>query len=408
MRRRLGIVIWLALAATLFAPVVTRAEAATLLSAYRSHTEEITAGVERRVFRRVDVPQAINVLRIEPSAAVEYRAVPADRSSGRLRARTSTLCARVGCLAAVNGDFFATWSGLPSGGVVSNGQAVRSPNSQRPQLLINGRQLSAGNLWWRTSVLGEGLSPFTLSGVNVARATDATVLFTRANGLTTGTNVYGNELVVRSVEPSLGFPVSSDTRVQLVQLRTAVGNAAIPPDGAVLSGHGAGARALADLWNKAQSGLAPSEIIIRTEINPSVTQSIGGFPVLVRDGRRAFTDAATSFVRGRHPRTVVGWNSAGETYLVTIDGRQAGWALGMSLAEAADFMIALGAVEALNLDGGGSTTFVRNSAVANRPSDRLVRRDGRTIVVPYVQPGDVVLNNVERSVANALAVVPAA
>jgi exopolysaccharide biosynthesis protein len=54
--------------------------------------------------------------------------------------------------------------------------------------------------------------------------------------------------------------------------------------------------------------------------------------------------------------------------LVTIDGRQEA-SLGMSFAEMADFLLTLGATDALNLDGGGSTAMVIDGEVVNRPSD---------------------------------------
>jgi MYXO-CTERM domain-containing protein len=77
----------------------------------------------------------------------------------------------------------------------------------------------------------------------------------------------------------------------------------------------------------------------------------------------------------------------------------------MTMEEAADLMIGLGAVEAINLDGGGSTAFVVDGSVINRPSDRAVRRDGRTLMVKTPRAGDRVIGNIERPVAVALALV---
>jgi exopolysaccharide biosynthesis protein len=93
--------------------------------------------------------------------------------------------------------------------------------------------------------------------------------------------------------------------------------------------------------------------------------------------------------RVRHPRTLVGWNDAGDVWLVTIDGRQRGRSVGATYWEAAAMLQQLGATDGINLDGGGSTTFVARRCtgpslcVRNRPSD------GR-----------------ERAVTTALAVVP--
>jgi exopolysaccharide biosynthesis protein len=108
---------------------------------------------------------------------------------------------------------------------------------------------------------------------------------------------------------------------------------------------------------------------------------VGGFPVLVRDSiEQAGLDSAggAGFGPVRHPRTVVGMAAGGRRlFLVTIDGRQPGYSVGMTLREAARLALDLGATEALNLDGGGSTTMAvrRDSSgreryeVVNRPSD---------------------------------------
>ena len=59
--------------------------------------------------------------------------------------------------------------------------------------------------------------------------------------------------------------------------------------------------------------------------------------------------------------------------LVTVDGRAPGWSAGMTLPEAARLMRSLGARDALNLDGGGSSTMTVAGEVVNRPSDRVER-----------------------------------
>ena len=57
----------------------------------------------------------------------------------------------------------------------------------------------------------------------------------------------------------------------------------------------------------------------------------------------------------------------GTLLLVTVDGRRPGWSAGMTLPEAARLMRSLGARDALNLDGGGSSTMTVRGEVVNRP-----------------------------------------
>ena len=109
-------------------------------------------------------------------------------------------------------------------------------------------------------------------------------------------------------------------------------------------------------------------------------EAVGGRPVLARDSMitgEVETEGQASFATSRHPRTAVGIAADGRRLLLAVvDGRQKPYSDGMTLRELATLMLALGARDALNLDGGGSTAFVfadPDSAgvlrVANHPSD---------------------------------------
>ncbi len=102
---------------------------------------------------------------------------------------------------------------------------------------------------------------------------------------------------------------------------------------------------------------------------------VGGWPRIIEDGINLF--AIKDSVEGtfykfsavKHPRSGIGFSKdSTKIYLVTVDGRQESMS-GMSLKEFADFMISQGSYQALNLDGGGSTTMVLNGEVVNSPSD---------------------------------------
>jgi len=75
------------------------------------------------------------------------------------------------------------------------------------------------------------------------------------------------------------------------------------------------------------------------------------------------------FADARHPRTAVGVRADGRILLVAVDGRQPELSVGMTIAELASLLRELGAVEAVNMDGGGSTTMVIRARVVNSPSD---------------------------------------
>jgi hypothetical protein len=105
---------------------------------------------------------------------------------------------------------------------------------------------------------------------------------------------------------------------------------------------------------------------------------LGGGPQLIKAGKVAITDKqekmSATFAVDRHPRTAIAKLASGKLLLVTVDGRQPGISAGMSLYMLADLLLELGAVEAMNLDGGGSTTMVIQNKIVNKPSDQTGER----------------------------------
>lgn len=117
---------------------------------------------------------------------------------------------------------------------------------------------------------------------------------------------------------------------------------------------------------------------VRREAAGEGAEVVGGFPELLDQGRRAGDLAVTSrpaFAASRHPRTAVGYDEdTGLLWLVVVDGRQPGHSMGMTLPELLEVMEALGAEEALNLDGGGSSVMLVGGETMSRPSDEAGER----------------------------------
>ncbi|MFC7497008.1 MULTISPECIES: phosphodiester glycosidase family protein [unclassified Nocardioides] len=120
---------------------------------------------------------------------------------------------------------------------------------------------------------------------------------------------------------------------------------------------------------------------------------VNGGPLLLAHGRERITQAADGMVRPgdpsfaygwvlqRNPRTFAGVDRQGRTVLVTVDGRQLDQN-GLSIPETADVARALGLVDAVNLDGGGSTAAVVDDSVVSHPSDATGERPvGDAIVI---------------------------
>ncbi len=104
-----------------------------------------------------------------------------------------------------------------------------------------------------------------------------------------------------------------------------------------------------------------------------LTELVAGFPRLLDAGARVGDLEAAErpgFSSARHPRTAVGWDpDRGRLWIVVVDGRREGVSEGMTLDELATLFETLGVRDALNLDGGGSSTMVVGARVVSRPAD---------------------------------------
>lgn len=119
---------------------------------------------------------------------------------------------------------------------------------------------------------------------------------------------------------------------------------------------------------------------------------VGGGPVLVKGDTSMVTYDEEIFwgsgvgLSNSDPRTAVGYTSEGKAILMVVDGRQGSVSAGVSLTELADIMIGLGATEAINLDGGGSSQMVIGDSLVNRPSGSTLQRRVATFLA--IVPSD--------------------
>ncbi len=118
--------------------------------------------------------------------------------------------------------------------------------------------------------------------------------------------------------------------------------------------------------------------------------AIGGGPVLVKDGLvRVTNEAEQMFVNGEkdlHPRTAMGYTAKRQLIILVVQGRFPGVAEGVTLAEEAKILADLGCVEALNLDGGGSSCVLVNGKETIQPSDKTGQRSVPGVFIIREQP----------------------
>jgi hypothetical protein len=321
-------------------------------------------GVEYSKLARSSPAVVAHVAHVVPNAPVDLRIVNAeDKLSTRPSdlETTSSMCGRVHCIVGVNGDFHI--NGAPAGGVITDGRMLQSPQPGRPQLTVTSNgHLVAGEFPWSGSLtLADGVQ-IPLASVNTPPPANGLALYTPAHGASTDVSTR-TELLVKVRGGSLGA-LNQPTDVELRGVR--VGGGPIPSDGAVLSGDAAAGQQLADAWARLQMG-SRATLVVSSPVDAAA--SLGAYPVVLHGGQKAVPYGNDpNLINPRQPHTLVGWNAAGDVYLVAVDGRQV-TSEGVSMDDAANFLLGLGATEAVNLDGGGGTTFVAGGAVWNRPSD---------------------------------------
>ena len=196
-----------------------------------------------------------------------------------------------------------------------------------------------------------------------------------------------------STEPGEGVEAVLGSSGKVVELREGR-EGRIPPGGSVLSGTGDGAD-----WLRAHAQPGTT-VRVKTHFSTGgasiagKTGIVNGGPRLLSGGKPDITAYAEGFVYPenpdfyyrfgvrRNPRTMAGLTSGGDLLLVAVDGKRPGYSVGASFKEEAAVMASLGAEEAVNLDGGGSTTMTLGTRLVTRPSDATGERPiGDAVVV---------------------------
>jgi hypothetical protein len=308
--------------------------------------------------RRTNDPLSIHIGIVRPE---QVRIVSELAGEGRLgRHPVSRLARRRRAWLGINGGFFHIGEpddGDPAGVLKVDGTWVSDAPIPRGALgwTADGQRVLVGRLVTRWTLDLAG-TRWPVGGLNRTRRDRELVLFTCHYGPSTRTS-GGLELVVQ------------DGRVSEVQVG---GDAAIPPRGWVASFGGSLEAGAVEVGSAAR--LVPSIDGPDSHLDwQDMEFVVGGTPVLVRDGQpvRDFSAEGVrrDFVLQRHPRTAVGVRDDGRWVFVVVDGRRPEFSVGMTLAELAELMVSLGCRQALNLDGGGSSTFFLYGQVVNRPSD---------------------------------------
>jgi exopolysaccharide biosynthesis protein len=291
---------------------------------------------------------------------------------------TSSIARRYSAFAAINAGFFrldrSIFNGEATGVLQIDGKLLSESYSNRIAFLISnrGNETIIDFAHFDINDLVEIKNKtIKFSGINRQRKDDEIIEFTPEFHRTTLTDNNGLEIIVR--------------KEKIAAINNGKGGSLIPADGYVISvGEKMREQLLPVLkiGNKVkllsrisyESNEFPASIDDKTRVPVSTAEDIvGGVPQLIKNGKIEITweqeKSSKSFVETRHPRTAIGKLKNGRALLVTVDGRSETSA-GMSLQELAEMLLEMGATDAMNLDGGGSTTMFLDGKVVNKPSDK--------------------------------------
>jgi len=310
---------------------------------------------------------AVHVLRVDPRAPdIEIRPVLAGDVSAGMET-TSIIATRHDALAGINGGYFAD-SGRPLGMIVIDGQLVSAPLPRRSVFAIaRDRRPVIEAFEFRGRVVTPDNAALWVSAVNRPPHAGGVAVYTPHYGPLTP--VLQTAAVVRSG----------------IVRAVASGRLMIPPNGYVLAVN----RADATLLTRHVRPGEPVHLSIDLAPDLALITALGGGPRLVAQGRPFVPFArewfASRLFAVRAPRTAVGITAPGKLLFVTVDGggrRNTG----MTLPELARLMVQLGAVDAMNLDGGGSATMVVGGRTVNEPSGGRERPVGSALLILRARP----------------------
>lgn len=275
-------------------------------------------------------------------------------------------------LAGINGDYFSLATGVPLGIVVTDG-VLRSSSDVHYALGFDadGNAFIGRPALSLTATFGGVTHPIS-GGLNKIRADDSYVLYTSDFAATTTHSQAGVDVILTPSDGASAVPViGGRLSCTVEQVLRSTGSIPIPEGKLILSVNTNSRAELIDALAALQPGdTVDIDITAADSRWESAVTAIAGLYKMVTNG---VVEAGLDTTQA--PRTAVGIKADGSAVFYTVDGRQSGYSVGASIEQVAKRLVELGCVEAICLDGGGSTTIGATApggdsfGVLNRPSD---------------------------------------
>lgn len=295
-------------------------------------------------------PVKINIVEVNTKINPNIEIAPQLASTNlKHRATIRTIATRNNSIAAVNGTYFKPQNGVPLGTLMINKKVYTGPIYNRVAMGIGNNEYKMAQVQFN-STLKAGRENLKIDNINQPRMLSTYVLLYTADwGQTSPTPPkYGVNIAIK------------DNKITTISY----GSTAIPENGYVISGPKA----------KLEPFFSAKKISLDIKMVPeweNINHIISGGPYLVKDGS-VFIDVTAQklgAITGKNPRTAIGYTAENEFIMVTVDGREQA-SVGMTLGELARMMKDFGCINAMNLDGGGSSVMYVNGRVVNNPAQR--------------------------------------
>lgn len=297
--------------------------------------------------------------------------------------------------AGVNADLFS--ANGPIGTTVVDSEIFKTARSTTDWYSVGadtGKNLHFGQFYTTFRLTSTTTGQMSVKSVNTPRESNDFVIYTDKYGASTGTKSSGVEVAAVAVDGGLSAHGTSKFRITGLPQSNA-GNMAIPSGGIVLS---ANASWYMEPLQKLQIGdiveITPT-FTLNGKVVDQITEMSGGCPMILQDGKILDTDKLLDHLSYRRPRTAIGTDQSGlKMILMVVDGDKfnAGISNGVTSKELAGMMIMAGCNDALNFDGGGSSTIYSEAlGTLNRPSDGNLRkvRNGWFLTAPKTTDGNI-------------------
>lgn len=292
-------------------------------------------------------PVKINVVEVNQSLNSNIEISP-KLSSSHLSSKSTitSIAKRKNSIVAINGTYFKPQTGVPLGTLMINKKMYTGPIYNRVAMGFFDKGFDMARIEFNAN-LRTSKGDIKIDNINQPRMLSTYVL--------AYTPEWG---AFAPPSPKYGIQIAiEDNRITSISTQTLP----IPQNGYVI----VGPKEKLEKIFKARS----VKVDVKTIPNwDNVNHIISGGPYLIKNGEIFIdiTEQKLGAIGGKNPRTAIGYTQDGNLIMVAVDGRE-GASVGMTLRELAGFMQSIGCVNAMNLDGGGSTVMYVNGHVVNMP-----------------------------------------